>query len=130
MVDTRVKNGVVTAETVRLEDTIQKEITQKNFVRAVMLAQKLDYPKSEIRYLQELALKQMAFEYRNSIAVRNLAREWGFSHVDLENLLRVTLEEYEKNSDKKGLGQCYDAATCKYLTLRQWIEHFLNTSKK
>jgi hypothetical protein len=125
MVDAGVKNGVITAETARLEDTIQKEITQKNFVRAVMLAQKLDYPKSEIRYLQELALKQMACEYRNSIAVRNLAREWGFSRVDLENLLRAALDEYEKNADKKRREQCYDATSGKYLTLRQWIEQLL-----
>jgi hypothetical protein len=124
MVDAGVKNGVVTAET-RFEDTIQKEITQKNFVRAVMLAQKLDYPKSEIRYLQELALKQMACDYRNSIAVRNLAKEWGFSHVDLENLLGAALDEYEKNADKKRLEQCYDATSGKYLTLRQWIEQLL-----
>ena len=130
MVDAGVKNGVITAETARLEDTIQKEITQKNFVRAVMLAQKLDYPKSEIRYLQELALKQMACEYRNGIAVRNLAREWGFSHVDLENLLRAALEEYEKNSEKKRLVQCYDASSGKYLTLRQWIEQFLKAKDK
>jgi len=130
MVNANVKNQVTTVETSRLEDTIQKEITQRNFVRAVMLAQKLDYPKSEIRYLQELALKQMACEYRNGIAVRNLAREWGFSHVDLGNLLRADLEEYEKNSDKKGLGQCYDATSGKYLTLRQWIEQFMRTMNR
>jgi len=129
-VDVNVKNGTIAAEITRLEDVIQKEIAAKNFVRAVMLAQKLGYPKGEIRHLQELALKQMACEYRNGIAVQNLAKEWGFSHADLENLLRAALEEYEKNSDKKRLEQCYDAATSKYLTLRQWIEHFLNTSKK
>ncbi len=127
MVNANVKNQVTKEETARLEDTIQKEITQKNFVRAVMLAQKLDYPKSEIRYLQELALKQMACEYRNGIAVRNLAREWGFSQVDLGNLLRATLEDYEKNADKKHMEQCYDATSGKYLSLRQWIEQFLKT---
>jgi len=120
----------IVADMFHLEESVQKEIAQKNFVRAVMLAQKLGYPNSEIRHLQELALKQMACEYRNGIAVRNLAREWGFSRTDLENLLRTSLEEYERISDKKRLDQCYDATTGKYLTLRQWIEHFLRAKDK
>ena len=120
----------IVADMFHLEESVQKEIAQKNFVRAVMLAQKLGYPNSEIRHLQELALKQMACEYRNGIAVRNLAREWGFSKTDLENLLRTSLEEYERISDKKRLDQCYDATTGKYLTLRQWIEQFLRAKDK
>ena len=120
----------IVADMFHLEESVQKEIAQKNFVRAVMLAQKLGYPNSEIRHLQELALKQMACEYRNGIAVRNLAREWGFSKTDLEHLLRASLEEYERISDKKRLDQCYDATTGKYLTLRQWIEHFLRAKDK
>ena len=98
-------------------------------MRAVMLAQKLDYPKSEIRYLQEFALKQMACEYRNGIAVGNLAREWDFSHNDLGNLLREALKDYDKNAEKKRLEQCHDATSRKYLTLRQWIEQFLRVHK-
>jgi len=71
-------------------------------------------------------LKQMACEYRNAIGTRNLAREWGFSKADLKNLLSTALDEYEKISDKKRLGQCYDVKTGKYITLRQWVEQFLS----
>lgn len=120
----------IVADMFHLEESVQKEIAQKNFVRAVMLAQKLGYPNSEIRHLQELALKQMACEYRNGIAVRKLAKEWGFSKTDLENLLRTSLEEYGRISDKKRLDQCYDVTTGKYLTLRQWIEQFLRAKDK
>jgi len=114
------------AEAVQLEESLRKGIDRKDFVLAVMLAQKLGYPGNEIRHLQELALKQMACDYRNGFAVRNLAREWGFSKADLENLLMTALDEHEKISDKKRLEQCYDVKTGKYLTLRQWVEQFLS----
>jgi len=118
------------AETTQLEESFRKGLDQKNYVLAVMLAQKIGYPNSEIHHLQKLALKQMACEYRNGIAVRNLAKEWGFSHIDLGNLLKASLEEYEGLSDKKRLEQCYDATTGKYLTLRQWIEQFLRAKDR
>jgi len=113
------------ADTTQLEESLRREVDRKNHVSAVTLARKLEYPESEIRHLQELALKQMACEYRNGFAVRSLAREWGFSKVELENLLMTALEEYERTSDKKRLEQCYDVKTGKYLTLRQWIERFV-----
>jgi len=115
------------AETTQLEESLRKGLDRKNYVLAVMLARKLEYPESEIRHMQELALKQMAYDYRNGLAVRNLAREWGFSKAELENLLMTALGEYERISDKKRLGQCYDVKTGKYLTLRQWVERFLST---
>jgi len=113
------------AEVMQLEESLRKGIDRKNFVLAVMLAQKLEHPDNEIRHLQELALKQMACDYRNGFAVRKLAREWGFSKAELENLLMTALDEREKISDKKRLEQCYDVKTGKYLTLRQWMEQFL-----
>ena len=109
-----------------MEDTLIKEIEQKNYVLAVMLAQKLGHPENEIRLLKELALKQMACEYRNGIAARKLAREWRFSKTELENLLRTALEEYKQASDKRLLEQVYDTESAKYLTLQQWVEQFLS----
>jgi hydroxylamine reductase (hybrid-cluster protein) len=111
------------------KDELQVEITRRNFVRAVLLAQQYQCPREEIRRLQELALKQMASEYRNAIALRNLAEEWGFSKAELESLLMKALAEHESRADKKRSEQCYDATTGKYLTLRQWVEQFLNVKK-
>ena len=108
-----------------MEESLQKVLDRKNYVLAVMLAQKLGYSDSEIRQMQELALKQMACDYRNSLAVRKLAGEWGFSRADLETLLMTALDERERISDKKRHEQCYDVKTGKYLTLRQWVEQFL-----
>jgi len=113
-------------EATHLEESLREGIDRKNYVRAVVLAQKLGHPDSEIRHLQELALRQMACDYRNGFAVRNLAREWGFSKADLENLLKTALDEHERISDKKSHEQCYDVKTGKYLTLRQWVEQFLS----
>lgn len=72
----------------------------------------------------------MACGYRNDVAVRQLSKEWGFSKIDLENLLFTAVDEYERNSDKKRTEQCYDVKTGKYLTLRQWVEQFLKIKGK
>jgi len=118
------------SEAISSEESLRKGLDQKNFVLAVMLAKKLGHPESEIRHLQELALKQMACDYRNDLAVRQLSKEWGFSKIDLENLLMPALDEYENDSNKKRVEQCYDAKTGKYLTLRQWMERFLSAKDK
>ena len=114
------------AKATHAEESLQRVLDQKNYVLAVMLAQKMGYTESEIRHLQELALKQMACDYRNGFAVRKLAREWEFTKMDLEKLLMTALEEHERVSEKKRMEQCYDVKTGKYLTLRQWLERLLN----
>jgi hypothetical protein len=112
-----------------LKEDIQVQIGRRNFVRAVMLAEQYQCPQEEIRHLQELALKQMTCEYRNAIALRNLAQEWRFSRGELEGLLMKALAEHESRAERKHSDHCYDAATGKYLTLRQWVEQFLNMKK-
>ena len=107
------------------KEDIQVEINRRNFVRAVALAQQYQRSQDEIRHLQELALKQMACEYRNAIALRNLAQGWGFSRAELEALLMKALLEHESKADRARSDLCYDATTGKYLTLRQWVEQFL-----
>jgi len=111
-------------ETGREED-IQVEINRRNFVRAVALAQQYQRSQNEIRHLQELALKQMASEYRNASALRNLSQDWGFSRAELEGLLMTVVAEHESKADRTRSDLCYDAKTGKYLTLRQWVEQFL-----
>lgn len=115
---------------IRLEEALRKKIEDKNYLSAIKLAQTLKLPTDKIRNLQELALKQMAFEYRNAVAVQNLAREWGFPRTDLENLLRTGLEEYERMSEKKHLEEAYDISTGKYLTLHQWMDQLLHSLSK
>lgn len=117
-------------ERTHLEDFLQRKVKEKRYLSAIKLAQTLKLPQEKIRNLQELALRQIALEYRNAAAVRNLAREWGFARADLENLLYAGLAEYEELSGKKHLEQAYDIATGKYLTLRQWVDQFLNARNK
>jgi len=108
---------------------IQCETDRRNFMRAVVLAQQYEHAQSEIRRLQEMALKQMACEYRNSVGVRRLAQEWGFSRAEMESLLTNAVAEKESGATRARSDKCYDAATGKYLTLRQWVEQFLNMKK-
>ena len=98
-------------------------------MRAVMLVEKGQCPQEEIRHLQELALEQMACKYRNAIALHNLAQKWGFSRAELEGVLMKAVAEHESRVDRTCSDLCYDAATGKYLTLRQWVEQFLNARK-
>jgi len=112
-----------------LKEDIQVEIGRRNFVRAVMLCKKGQCPQETIRHLQELALKQTACEYRNAVALRNLAQEWGFSRVEVEGILMKVLSERESKADRIRSDLRYDATTGKYLTLRQWVEQFLNMKK-
>jgi len=111
-------------EAILREEPLQREVSQRNYIQSVVLAQKQGRQGSEIRPLQALALKQMGCEYRNGQAVRYLAKEWGFSKEDLIDLLRTGTDDYERISEKKRLQECYDAKTGKYLTLRQWVERF------
>ncbi len=112
-------------EKAHLEAIFQEMITKKRYLSAIKLAQALKLDPEKVLELQEMALKQMAFEYRNAFALRNLAREWGFNKAVLEKLLETGLKEYEQGSEKKRLEQAYDINTGKYLTLRQWVEQFL-----
>ena len=117
-------------EKANLEAILQKKLAEKSFLSAIRLAQVLNLSREKIRDFQELALKQMAFEYRNAIAVRNLAREWGFAREDLQNLLYTGLKEHEEISEKKRLEQVYDTETGRYLTLRQWVDQFFKAKIK
>jgi hypothetical protein len=67
----------------------------------------------------------MAGEYRNAIALRNLAQEWGFSRAELKDLLMKAVADYEDGAERRR-SVCYDTTTGKYLTFRQWVEQFLN----
>jgi len=80
--------AAIAAEEASFQDEdIQVEIGRHNFVRAVMLAQQHDYPRDKVRYLQELALKKYAFEYRNYPGLRKLMREYELSEADLKRIL-------------------------------------------
>ena len=108
-----------------IEGALQVEINRRNLVRAVMLAQQCQRPQEETRHLQELALKQMACDYRNAIALRQMAEEWGFSRAELGELLMKAVAERESRVDRPRSDLCYHATTGKYLSLRQWVEQFL-----
>ena len=110
-------------------ESVHIETIRRNFIRAAIIAQQLQYPNNEIRHLQELALKQMACEYRNAVATHRLVKEWGLSRTEVERLFQEALKEHENRPNKIRSDTCYDVATGKYLTLQEWIERFLSTSK-
>lgn len=70
-----------------LEAEINFEIGRSNFVRAVMLAEQHQYPQEKVRYLQELALRQYAFEFHNTPGLQKLIQWYGFSKAEVEEIL-------------------------------------------
>ena len=50
------------------EGELEAAIASKNYLRAAMLGERFRRPWEEIRRLQELALGQMACDYRNAVA--------------------------------------------------------------
>jgi len=85
---------IATEEARSPEENIRSEIARHNFVRAVMLAQQHEYPQDKVQYLQKLALKQYASEYRNVQGLHKLMQEYGFSEAEVEQILKEDLEEH------------------------------------
>ncbi len=113
-----------------LAEALEGEIARQNLVRAVILAEQLNRPQDEVRRLQELALVQMACQYRNALATYRLAGDWGFSSEELRSLLMKAVAEHERRCGQIHCDKCYDPATGNYLTLRQWLERFLRMRGK
>ena len=115
---------IATKEAKSPEEDIRFEIARHNFVRAVMLAQQHEYPQDKVQYLQRLALKQYASEYRNAQGLSNLIQEYGFSKAEVERILKEVLEEHEVYAQNEASRQ-YDINAMRHITLGEWIENFL-----
>lgn len=120
-------NETALKERPTLEEALRKAINNRCFQAAVRLALLLNLPEDEVRNLKEQALKQIACEYRNAVATRNLAREWEIPRAQLEEILTRAVKEFEATGNLKQAGPAYDINTGKYLTLNDWVQQFLKT---
>ncbi len=100
---------------------LQFELGRKNFVRAAAIAASMGLPPNEIHDIQCEALWQAALE-RNGPGTRRLARQYGFSDEELEQVLRERAQRLGESSQGKPLAACYDARTGKYLSFEEWVE--------
>jgi len=108
-----------------LEDEIQFEISRRNYVRAVLLAEKMSTtPQNEIWRLKELALRQYATDYRNLPGFKKLVQDWEVPRAEVERILRGILEEQDNYA--RVLLQ-FDIDTMRHITLKEWIENALNS---
>jgi len=97
-------------------------IRERNFARAVMIAESKGESKHEIKTLQQKALKEFILENRNPQGAKALAEEYHFSKEDIEELIKEILEEAKGKGilDKRQ----YDINTKQYLTLEEWIREY------
>jgi chromosome segregation ATPase len=107
-------------QTQLLEAEMDFEIGRRNFVRAVMLAEQHQLPEDKVHYLQELALKQYACEYRNAQGLQKLIQWYRFSKAEAKRII------YEGLSEWKGYdGPQYDINVMAHITLKQFIDNFV-----
>jgi len=101
---------------------LEEAIRERNFARAVMIAESKGESKQEIKTLQQKAIKEFILENRNPQGAKSLAEEYHFSKEDIEQLIKEILEEAKGKgiSDKRQ----YDIKTKRYLTLEEWIREY------
>jgi len=102
---------------------LEEAIQNKNFVRAVKIAESIGKSADEIKEFQQEAIKQFIVEYRNPQGAIALAEEYHFAREDIDQLLRGILQEAggKKDLDRRQ----YDIKTMRYLTLPEWIKEYL-----
>jgi len=119
--------GRLPPATTTLEDEIQFEISRRNCVRAVVLAEKrATIPQNEIWRLKELALRQYASDYRNLPGFNKLVQDWEIPRTEVERILRDIWEEQNNYATSEASLQ-YDIKTMQNITLKEWIENVLNS---
>jgi hypothetical protein len=102
---------------------LEEAIRDKNYARAVSIAESIAKPANEVEELQKEAIRQFIVEYRNPQGALALAEEYRFTREDLNQLLTDILKEAE---EKKILEKRqFDIKTMRYLTLAEWIKEYL-----
>lgn len=105
----------------------EEAIREKNYARAVAIAESDGLPPQKIKDLQRKALKEFILESRNPQGANALLKEYQFNKEEINHLLREILDEAQQRGllDKKQ----YDIKTKRYLTLEEWVgEYFKNHS--
>ena len=106
-------------------DELKAEIERKNFLRASILAEQMDLPEEEARDLRCKALGQMSVIYRNAHGTKKLALQYGFSKEEVKQILEQFANEMKNKGNNKSLEPCYDYTTGKYLSFKEWRDHYL-----
>ena len=103
---------------------LQIELQRRNFVRAAAIAASLGLSANELRDIQFEALWQMAVN-RNAPGTKRLARQYGISRQTLKQILDERAKQLREDGHDKALAACYDAATGKYLSFEEWMNHLM-----
>lgn len=107
----------------------EEAIREKNYARAVAIAESKGLPPQEVKDLKRKAVREFILESRNPQGSNALLKEYQFNKEEIDHLLREILEEAQSRGilDKKQ----YDIKTKRYLTLEEWIgEYFKNHSSR
>ena len=105
------------------QEELEKEIERGNFIRAAAIAEEIDLSKDELNDLRNKAICRMA-ETRNSSGIGELARQYGFSAIELRQVLKEFNNKIKNEGNNKLLEAAYDFRTGKYFSLIEWIDHY------
>lgn len=101
------------------DDSIKNALENKNCLQAVASGRNQGVSPDDIRSWQCQALWELAAVYRNDIAVKILAADYGFSKEELHALLEKQAEE---TAEGKALKPRYDYVTNRHLDFHQWLD--------
>ncbi len=101
---------------------LEEAIKERNYARAVTIAQSKGMAPQEMKTLQQKALKEFILENRNPQGAHALLEEYHFNKEDIEKLIKEIMEEARQKGiwDKKQ----YDIKTKRYLTLEEWVKEY------
>ena len=83
------------------DEALKTELERKNFTRAAQLGSSLKLANSELKYLQQQAIGQMAAIYGNAKGAKALAQKFGYSKKEVRHIIeRYTDQMIEKGNIK------------------------------
>jgi hypothetical protein len=107
------------------DEALKTELERKNFTRAAHLGLSHKLADSELKYIQQQSLGQMAVIYRNAKGAKALARKFGYSKTDVREILGQYTDQMIEKGNMKPLKARYDYASGKYLTFEQWFNQLI-----
>jgi hypothetical protein len=107
------------------DDQLKEEIGRRHYARAALLAANLGHSEQEVADLRLKALWQMSAVSRNLPGTKTLAQQYGYSKVEVAELLRKRAGEEKELGGYKSLEPCYDHESGKYLDFEEWLDQLL-----
>jgi len=101
------------------------QVERGHWMRASLTGEALGLPEEELKSLRAKAVCQMAAVYRNAHGAKSLAEQYGYSREEIKEILEEFASKIKSDGNGKALEPCYDYSTGAYMSLEEWMDHYL-----